>query len=168
MNLVQPCGRAYKVGVFERYPRLPAAVILLLALGLGLWLVLDQHLQAGTADEASLTKLQQAIGQDGAKPEAWFQYAQALQNLGRLRYASMAYRRGLDAEPFNRQARLQCALCLAGDGNRNEELYDFIKEMVLNNPQLAVDVLSRPVCQTYMNDPRFQTLAKEAQVLAMD
>ena len=150
-----------------QHSRKPAAVILLLMLGLSTLLVLDRRTLARGADDTELAALQLAIAQPDAKTQTWLKYAQKLQAVGQPRHAAMAYRRVLAAEPYNRIARLNGAICLAKAGQA-DDFYTFMHDTVLIDPKLAVDVFERPEAQAFLSEPRFQALSREAQVQSMD
>ena len=150
------------------YPRQPAGFVLLLILAIGATLaILDDRLLALSAGDAAMSELQQAIGQPDVPPGTWLKYARKLEQASRFDHAAAAYRKVLESEPFNRQARLSAATCLARAG-KSAELLAFVDECVRMDPKLSLDIFDRPEVQPYMSDPRLAALAKEAQVQSMD
>lgn len=147
--------------------RKPAIVIVLLTLVAAAMLIFDQSLLAGTGDDQELVQLQRAIADSNANADTWFRYAKKLQSMNRHQHAATAYIKVLEVEPTNRLARFNAAICLA-KAQQVDEFFDFMKQMVLSDPKLAADLFERPEPQVFMTQARFQALAKEAQVQAMD
>src|SRR5262249_55195062 len=96
-------------------PRIPAIATLLLVLAAGILFLISLR-KGGGAGDAQLAVLQQAITQPDAPTEAWVRYADKLFELGQHARAAVAYRRVLEGDPYNKQARLQCAMSLAALG----------------------------------------------------
>ena len=115
----------------------------------------------------TLAQLELSIADPDASNETWLLYAQCLQRERRFAHAAMAYTHVLEKDPYRRTANLQCgiALALAGDADR---FHEFVSNLVLLEPRLALDVLGRPEAQTYLSAERFQTQLKRAQVQSMD
>lgn len=152
----------------KHHPQQPATFVLLLTLALGLLLaMLDNHLLAVSENDAALLELEQAIGQPDVQPATWLKYAKTLEQASRFDHAAMAYRKVLEVEQHNRQARLSAATCLAR-ARQADVLLAFVDESVRVDPKMAVDIFDRPEIQPYMSDPRMATLAKEAQFQSMD
>ena len=151
----------------QRYSRKPAAAILLATLAGGAFFFYATGHDAQANNGPALEELEVMIAQPNAKSDIWNQYAQRLQEHKRFAHAAMAFRRVLEADPYNRQVRLQCAtnLALAGGG---DDFALFMRECILADPQLAVDIFERPEAQTYLAEDRFQALAKEARIQSMD
>src|SRR4029079_4178269 len=93
-------------------PRIPAIATLLLVLAGGVFFLMTLRKDAAASD-AQLAALQQAIAQPDAPAETWIRYADKLFAMGQHARAAVAYRRVLEGDPYNKQARLQCAMSLA-------------------------------------------------------
>ena len=149
------------------HSRLPAGITLLSVLILGAVPLLAQRGGRGGAEEAQLSELQVAIAQPDAKPAVWLQYGQKLQSVGRYAQAALAYRRFLENDPYDRQARLQCANCLVKVGDK-DEFFVFMQSTLASDPKLTLEVLTRPDVQGYLAEGRFQSLHKESIAQSMD
>jgi hypothetical protein len=117
--------------------------------------------------DAQLAELQHAVAAPDAPPATRLRYAEKLQQLGQFSRAAVAYRRVLDGDPYNRDARLQCALSLARLGTP-EEVFSFLRATLLLDPRLTLHILGRPEVGTYLADARFQALRKEAVAQSLD
>ena len=51
---------------------------------------------------------------------------------------------------------------------REMQRYAAMREMVITEAKMAVDVFGRPECQKYLDAPRFAALVSEAKMQAMD
>lgn len=149
-----------------QHSRKPAALVLLAMLGIAAALLLARIGPARDTDD-SLDDLEIKIAQPDATPETWLAYAQRLQEVRRYVQAAAAYRHLLLIDPYDRQAKVQCATCLALAGNADEYL-GFMREVVLTAPKLAVDLLSRSESQRYSADPRYAKIADDAKAQSMD
>jgi len=111
--------------------------------------------------------LQQAIMQSDATSETWIRYADKLFELGQHARAAVAYRRVLEGDPYNKQARLQCAMSLAALG-RPDDFFTFLKATLLVDPRLTLNIMGRPEASSYLAEGRFQALQKEAVAQSLD
>jgi tetratricopeptide (TPR) repeat protein len=146
--------------------RTPAITALLIVLAVGYFFLVGLR-RAGNAADAQLAELQLAIAQPDAKPAAWLKFADKLQQLGRYSRAVVAYQHVLENDPYNRDARLQCALSLALAGNP-QEFYVFMQGLLQVDPRLTLNVLQRPEVSTYLAEGRFQSLQREALAQSTD
>jgi tetratricopeptide (TPR) repeat protein len=146
--------------------RLPAIAILLIVLVTGV-LFLGATRRATSADESQLRELQLAIAQPDAKPATWMLYADKLQQLHQYPRAVLAYHRILETDPYNRQARLQCANCILAL-NKADDLYSFLHATILVDPKLALNIFGRSDVSPYLAETRFQNLKAEAIAQSMD
>jgi hypothetical protein len=150
--------------MFQRR-RLPAiATLLIVLVGGGIFLGLTR--ERGGSD-AELVKLQQKIAQPDAKSADWLRYADKLQRVGQLARAGAAYQRVLEGDPYNREARLSGALCLARAGN-GDAFYGFMKSTLLVDPKLTLNILGRPEAGGYLGEERFVILQKDAVAQSLD
>ena len=143
-----------------QHSRIPAIITLAAIAGIGA-VVFANHRGVATADESELAALQAAVAQPDAKPAAWLTYATKLQALGRFSRAEIAYKSFLESDPYNRQARLQCAICVALAGS-GDDFAEFMKGTILVDPKLAVDIFGRPEAAKYLGEERFKALQREA------
>jgi len=155
-----------------RYRRLPAALTLGVVFACGGLLILLHARSAHAAGAAgpahwSLEQLEVAIGSGSADSQTWYYYGQRLLEQKRYTGAVAAYKKSLDADPTNHEARFRCGLALAQCG-ADDELYAFLKDLVLSDPKLAEDVFDAPECHQPLADARFKSLAQEAHLQAMD
>lgn len=114
-----------------------------------------------------LAELERAIADPNASLATWLLYAQRLQQEQRFSHAALAYQRVLEDDPYSRAVSLQCAnaLALAGDADR---YHGFLSDLLLIDPRLTQDILSRPESHPFMAAERFQTLLQQARAQAMD
>jgi len=99
--------------------------------------------------------------------KVWMQYARALDSLNRHQHAAQAYQRILQIEPYNNQARYQCALALARS-NDEEAYFQYMQNLVLTYPQMATEIFAQSEGQHFLTQERFRALAREARVQAVD
>ena len=148
--------------------RLPAIAVLLCGLVAGavllLWTARPGQARGTTS---SLEQLERAIAKSDAGPDVWFDYAQGLSGAGRFLHAEMAYRQVLQRQPTHKQAQFELACLLAREG-KSEEFYAAMRDMVITEAKMAVDVFGRPECQKYLDAPRFEALVNEAKMQVMD
>jgi hypothetical protein len=149
-----------------QHSRKPAALVLLTVLGAAAALLLANIGPVRDTGE-SLDDLEVKIAQPDATPETWRIYAQRLQGIPRYTQAAAAFRHLLLFDPYDQQAKVQCATCLALAGNPDEYL-GFMREVVLTDPKLAVNILRGPESQRYAADPRYAKIATDAQMQSMD
>jgi tetratricopeptide (TPR) repeat protein len=147
-------------------PRIPAIATLLLVLTAGVFFLYGLRKTSGATD-AQLAELQHAVAAPDATPATWMRYAGMLQELGQHSRAAIAYRRVLEADPYNRDARLNCALCLARMSNA-DECFNFLRATLLLDPRLTLHILGRPEVATFLAEGRFQTLKKDAVAQSLD
>ena len=146
----------------ERHARIPAITIILtscvLCLVLGFIFTGDTKVDFDELEKA-VTKT------DDSK--VWMQYALALSSLGRHQHAAQAYQEILQKQPYNNQARYQCALALARS-NDEDAYFRYMQNLVLTYPQMATGLFTQPECQRFLTQDRFRVLAREARVQAVD
>jgi tetratricopeptide (TPR) repeat protein len=150
-----------------RYSRIPAAIILLASVLAGGVYLYAQARAAGAGGGGSLKELEVAIGGNDVTATTWFRYGEALQKVERYADAATAYQRALDMEPYNRDARLQRAIALALD-KKADAFYACMRDLVIVDPKMAVDVFGRPEAQIYLSQPRFKVVAADAQAQSID
>jgi hypothetical protein len=153
----------------NNYRRLPPTLILVAACAISALYVFIARVRHanGNIDQLSLVELEQKIAASDATPPIWLAYGQRLFEAGQFERAALAYQRVIDAEPFNRAARLQRALALAA-GKDADGLAAFLRDQLYSDPKLAAEILSRPELHEYLSDARFATLQKDAAAQAMD
>ena len=153
------------------YRRLLPSAILVASLGLS---ALYVHRAAGKAaglsadaDQMSLAQLEQKIADSNAPPAVWMAYGRRLYDANELSRAALAYAHVMEAEPFNRDARFQRALALAG-ANDAEGLLVYLRDQLYIDPKLPAEALGRSELSQFLTDPRFAALQKDAAAQAMD
>jgi len=160
----------------HEYARWPAALVLLIAVAAG-WAYLETAGAKTPADGGpTLEQLELMIANPDASAETWRLYAGRLEAADRPAHAATAYQRYLEADPYDRETRLRCALALAAaaaDAGQpvpaeQDKLLAFMQDMVLMDPKLAVDVFDRPELQLHLGDPRFQEVKTAAVIQSMD
>lgn len=147
-------------------PRIPAIATLVLVLIAGIFF-LGGLRKGGSAADAALAELQQKISVADAPPGVWIQYADKLQEHGQHSRAAVAYKRVLEGDPYNKHARLQCALSLAAT-KVSDEYYAFLRATLLVDPRLTQTIMGRPETAPYLAEERYQTLQKEAVAQSLD
>jgi len=146
----------------ERHNRIPVITIILTACFL--CLVLGFVFTDDT--EVDFDELERTVTKtDDSK--VWMQYARALSSLGRHQHAAQAYQKILRIEPYNNQARYQCALALAHSDDE-EAYFQYMQNLVLTYPQMATELFAQPEGQRFLTQDRFRALAREARVQAVD
>ena len=145
-----------------RYPRLPniliIGIILLTSLCIGL--AIDQ------ASQGEFTNLEQQIAHSD-DPSLWQQYANALYKQQRYKHAAQAYEHLLSLDPYHHQAQFQLALALAQEPQETA-LYEYMNKLSYEHASLANELFARSELQGYLKQHRFQVLAHEASVQAVD
>ena len=158
-----------------RYPRKPALIVVLLALGIGVfyvkaWGKIDR-LWTKQPGEQSVEALEKRVAQESKSGKVsiatWTAYANALSDAKQYAKAAAAYREVLAIDPTQRGAKFQVGLALAQAG-ATDEFYNYQKDLVYGEPKLAVELFDRPEAQKYMSEARFVSLSKEAKSQAMD
>lgn len=155
----------------NRYSRKPALIILVVATTLGVaymvaWGQVERYLKKKNGDQ-SIEAIEQKIAAGDHSAQTWNSYADALLAAKQFGKAADAYKQVIALQPFKRDAKFQCGICLA-HANRKEEFFAFAKEQVYSEAKLAVELLDRPEAQAFSNDPRFAALKDEARNQAMD
>jgi cytochrome c-type biogenesis protein CcmH/NrfG len=157
-----------RINNMRRYPRIPAALVLVGACLIG-WAYVRVWGHGRGSDRAkwSLQELEVAIANGDADAQTWYLLGSRLQGARRYNHAAAAYRKSLDADPSLRDARLGCASALALAGGE-EEFYNFMRDMITIDPKMADDFFERAECRPYLAKARFDELRKEAHIQAMD
>jgi tetratricopeptide (TPR) repeat protein len=158
-----------------RHPRKPALIVVLLALGVGVFYVKAwgkiERLWTKQPGEQSVEALEKRVAQESKTGKVsvatWTAYANALSDAKQYTKAAAAYREVLAIDPTQRGAKFQVGLALAQAGAA-DEFYYYQKDLVYGEPKLAVELFDRPEAQKYMSEDRFVALSKEAKSQAMD
>jgi hypothetical protein len=143
-------------------------------LGVGYVLAWDkvERLWKKTPGDQSIEALEKKITEGDRSAGTWMAYADALAKGKKFGDAAPKYKEVIKLEPGNKEAKFQCALCLARAGEAEkrfvDELYNFVTDLVLVEPKLAMEILDRPETQKYMGEDRFVALKTEAKNQAMD
>jgi tetratricopeptide (TPR) repeat protein len=156
---------------FRRHSRIPAALTLVLFVGLG-----AAYLKVwGTARSASsIDEMEKRIAGAGENVDAATlrEYGELLLEAGRYAEAVPVYHRALDQDRSD--ARLQVgyvrALALAGSPGKNDEkLYEYLREL-MDNLQFkrVVDLLESNDLKPYMDEDRFERLHTDAKNQLID
>ena len=155
--------------MMSRHPRQPATLILALAVLLGLGYVSFSKGARSyySLQQATLEQLERAVAAPQPQPQAWWLYGQRLSEHGRHRHAAAAYARFLETTPYHREGRFRCGLALAQAGDA-DAFFAFARDLAYTEPKLAVDLLDRPESRPHLAQPRFQALAQDARLHAMD
>ena len=124
----------------------------------------DTH---GNLDRATLEQLERMIATGTAPPQAWAAYGQRLYDTRQYARSALAYRRVIEAEPYNRPARFQCALALAA-ANDADGLLAYLRGQLYVEPKLVAELLDHSALKRIQADARFAILKKEARAQAMD
>ena len=159
----------------KRYPRMPALIVLTVAVLLGAayvvaWGRVEKYWKKG--GDQTLEALRKRVETEGktdkgVSAETWGAYADALVNAKQFGAAADAYKEVIALQPGKRDPRFQCGLALAQAGAA-DPFYDFLKEMVYSDAKVTEDLFARPEAQPYLKEERFASLAKEAKNQAMD
>ncbi len=97
----------------------------------------------------------------------WLKYGQALQSVKRYSDAAVAYDQVLKADPYQRDARLQCSICRAILGDK-DVFCKFMEESVAVDPKLAKAIFERPDMAGFLSEKRFEKLNQAAIAGSMD
>ena len=81
--------------------------------------------------------------------------------------AASAYKKVLEKESGNRNAKTGVAIALARAKNE-EEFYKFMSDLTYSDAKMAMDIFDRGECQAWLSQTRFKTLQHEARAQAMD
>jgi hypothetical protein len=153
-----------------RYRRTPALIVLLVTVGLGVGYVLAwdkvERFWRGAGDR-DIASLEKKIEGGDKSAATWLAYAEALARAKEYARAATAYGQVIKVEPGRKEAKFQRAICLAL-ATRGDELYEFLKEIVLTEPKLTMEILDRPETQKFGGEARFAMLKNEARDQAMD
>lgn len=150
--------------MMTRYPRIPAAVVLLAAV-VCCGLYVRTAISRNNGNGMSLEELEAAIASGKADVATWLAYGQRCAADKRFRDAAAAFRRVMEMSP-SRDAVVACASALARSSG--DELFDFLKEILNTDAKLVVELLERPEMQPHLREPRFDALQKDAKAQAMD
>jgi hypothetical protein len=159
----------------NRYPRKPAAIILLVSTFLGVayvvaWGKVERYWKGkngGQTVEAMEKRIAEEKQKGVVSAATWRAYGDALVEAKEFGRAAAAYKEVLDIEPANRPVKYQRGLALA-QANAPELFYQFQKDLVYSEAKLAVEIFERAEAQKYLSEERFSALAKEAKNQAMD
>jgi cytochrome c-type biogenesis protein CcmH/NrfG len=159
-----------------RYRRTPALIVLVVMalLGVGYVLAWDrvERLWKKSPGEQSIQALEKRMADGDKSAGTWSAYAEALAKAKEHARAANAYKELIKLEPGKKEAKFQCAVCLAnaaqGENRYLDELYNFLNELLLAEPKLTMEILDRPETQKFMGEDRFVALKTEAKNQAMD
>jgi predicted Zn-dependent protease len=147
--------------------RLPAVLVLVASAALGvLYLATIGRAGAGVGG-GSIEEIEQAIAGGKTDVATWTAYAQALAKGNQHARAAMAWKKVIDAEPYNRAARIGGALALA-QGGTEDEFHAYMRELVYGQSKLAMEIFERAEIQPLMAKKRIADLKNEARAQAMD
>ena len=153
--------------MIQQRSRLPAILMLLAVFAFGTGMVLARRQNSNAALQEDLHKLQAAAALPTATIQDWVKYGQALQAVGRLPDAIVAFDQALKMNGYDRDALLGCGSCHARLGN-TQAFYDFMQATNKVDPKTAVAIFSRPEAAVYLAEARFQVLKSDADAGAMD
>jgi hypothetical protein len=153
-------------------------MMLLALMAFGVGMVFARRSGGNVSDE-KLASLKAAVQVQNPKPEAWLDYAKALQSAAEARQnvqlfkdAVVAYDQVLKADPYDKPSRTGGASCRAslvrlhvGDA---EDFYDFMKATIEKDPRTAKSIFEQPYALAYLSENRFQRLKDEAIAGSMD
>ena len=153
-------------------------MMLLALMAFGVGMVFARRGGGGISDE-KLATLKEAVKGQNPKPEAWLEYAKALQSVAETRHdvgmykeAVNAYDQVLKADPYDKNARTGGAVCRASldrlHGGDAEDFYDFMKATIEKDPKTAKAIFEQPYALAYLSENRFQHLKDEAIAGSMD
>jgi len=166
MQLVR-LGRVIYVIMMMRHRRLPAIGVLVVMIAVGAIYVRSWG-RGASGGGSSLAEMEKQIGRGRNVPAAtWSNYAQKLMEAKRFGDAASAYKKVLEKEPANRNAKTGAAIALAKAQNE-EEFYKFMSDLTYSDAKLAMDIFDRGECQAWLSQTRFKTLQHEARAQAMD
>ena len=160
----------------KQYPRVPAACILAIAFILGAAYAVVPSLQTGLAADpvgsgdggsAAVAKPDDPPGDLKTEVTTWLGSADRLRRQRHYPEAAEMYQKILAREPYHREARFQQAWCLAAAGEK-ETFYLLMRDLVIRDARLSVDLLNCAVCKAFLKELRFQALLQEAQSQALD
>ena len=100
-------------------------------------------------------------------PDQWLAYADALYKQGRYHHAAQAYTHILTQNPYHPRAQVQKALAIA-QSNDSELLFTWMQELTLEQALMASELFARAELYTYLKEQRFQDLAHQARIQAVD
>ncbi len=118
-------------------------------------------------DRLSLPELERRIADAPASVEVWGVYGQRLYDAKQFDRAALAFGRVIELQPYNRPARFQRGLSLAGAGD-TEGVFAYLQETLYTEPKLVVELMDRPELRPFMGDAKFAQLQKDARSQAMD
>src|SRR5512147_2575161 len=99
--------------MIQRYPRVPAIMMLLALTAFGAGVIFARKGAANVAAGSKLAELRAAVEKPDPKPETWLAYAQALKSRNSFNEAAVAFDQVLKADPYHRDGRLGGAYCRA-------------------------------------------------------
>ena len=150
-----------------RHRRLPTIGVLVVMIAIGAIYVRSWGRSANGAG-GSLADLEKQIARGKEVPSAtWSAYAQKLMEARRFDDAASAYKKVLEKESGNRNAKTGVAIALARAKNE-EEFYKFMSDLTYSDAKMAMDIFDRGECQAWLSQTRFKTLQHEARAQAMD
>ena len=142
-------------------------MMLLAIIAFGGSFIISRRAAPPRALDLKIAELQSAIAKPDAKPATWLAYAQTLQAAHQYAKATIAFQHFLETDPYQRDARMACAACVAQLGDK-DAFFRFMDETISLMPKTAVDIFSRPEAAPYLADARFQDLQQKAAAGAMD
>lgn len=156
--------------MMSRYPRLPAVLVLAVAIALSAaYVSAMQRRVARTTKVRSLEVLEKVIARPDATAADWSEYGQKVMARKEYTKAAMAFRNAMnkaDAPKAKEQARLDCAIALAH--SNGDEFYEFVHDMVNSDPGLTKTILEQPDSLPYLKQPRFAALLQDAKAQILD
>jgi len=155
----------------NHYRRLPSIIVLVAFATLSLTYARPWRPRGGSGNgdlaNATLDQLERRIAQGITTPQTWSEYGRRLFDAGQFARAAQAYEMVIEAEPYQRPARLQCAVSFASAGDA-DHLFSFLRSQLHVEPKLVAELFDRAELQRYLSEPRFATLRNEARAQAMD
>jgi tetratricopeptide (TPR) repeat protein len=153
--------------MIQQRSRLPAIMMLLALLAFGVGMGFARKGSGSSALDSQIAQLKTEVSKPDAKPEVWLKYGQALQSVKRYSDAAVAYDQVLKVDPYQRDARLQCAICRSILGD-HDVFGKFMEDTVAVDPKLAKAIFERPDMAGFLSEPRFEKLNQAAIAGSMD
>ncbi len=100
-------------------------------------------------------------------PALWLEFANGLFQQKHYAKSAQAYAHILSQDPYHRRAQFQRALALA-QAELSDDLHSYMEALTYEQALLANEIFSRAELKAFLHEERFQHLAHEARVQAVD
>src|SRR5690349_17596008 len=114
--------------MIQQRSRIPALMMLLALMAFSVGMVFARRGSASVVQNSQLAALKAVVAKPDVKWETWLKYGQALESTKDYPNAIIAYKKVLETDPYQTDARWHSALCLGSALKDTEGFFKFMLE----------------------------------------